>query len=90
MSSDDSIRIPPAFNGYSLPKSPQILKVLHVGNSFADQPISRLQLWFEKLGIQNVTYGIVMRAGGSLQQHLDSIINDEPYDENSAFEFIGM
>ena len=85
LSSDDSIRIPPAFNGYSLPKSPQILKVLHVGNSFADQPISRLQLWFEKLGIQNVTYGIVMRAGGSLQQHLDSIINDEPYDENSAF-----
>ncbi|MBM6657542.1 DUF4886 domain-containing protein [Bacteroides gallinaceum] len=81
----DSVRIPPAYNGYSLPKNPQTLKVLHVGNSFADQPISKLQMWLDALGIQNVIYGIVMRAGGSLQQHLDTIVNDTPYDENSAF-----
>lgn len=82
---EDSIKIAPSFNGYSMPKNPQTLKVLHVGNSFADQPISRLQLWLDNMGIQNVTYGIVMRASGTLQQHYNSIINDEPYDANSAF-----
>ena len=81
----NSMKIAPAFNGYSLPKNPQTLKVLHVGNSFADQPISKLQMWFDAMGIENVIYCIVMRAGGSLYQHYNSIINDEPYDENSAF-----
>lgn len=76
---------PPAFNGYALPKNPQTLKVLHVGNSFADQPISKLKLWLDALGIQNVTYGIVMRAGGTLQQHYNSIVYNEPYNEGSAF-----
>ena len=81
----NSMKIAPAFNGYSLPKNPQTLKVLHVGNSFADQPISKLRMWFDAMGIENVIYCIVMRAGGSLYQHYNSIINDEPYDENSAF-----
>ena len=65
--------IPIAFNGYSLPKNPTSLKILCVGNSFVDQPLSKLPMWLNGLGITQVTCGIVTKSGGSLQQHYEGL-----------------
>lgn len=65
--------LPTSYNGYSLPKNPASLKILSIGNSFADQPLSTLIKWLNNLGITQVTYGIVSKAGGTLEQHYNGL-----------------
>ena len=68
--------VPISFNGFSLPKKPTSLKILSVGNSFADQPLRTLIPWLNNLGIIQVTYGIISKSGGTLQQHYEGLTTE--------------
>lgn len=70
---DEAYLLSASYNGYSLPKNPASLKILSIGNSFADQPLSTLIQWLNNLGITQVTYGVVSKSGGTLQHHYDGL-----------------
>lgn len=70
------------YNGYPIPKNPTQLKVLMLGNSFSNLPSSTIERWLIALGIENVTWGLAVYAGCSLEKYYNDYIND-----TASFDF---
>lgn len=62
-----------SYNGYSLPRNPQTLRILSVGNSYVQVPMQRLTAWLSALGIMNVVYAYTYHSGASLSQYYNSV-----------------
>ena len=69
-------KIIPLFNGYSLPKNPNELKILCLANSYVQESSEALLNWLLAYSMTNVLFAFTYHAGCSLQMYDENFENN--------------
>ncbi|MCI1778350.1 MAG: DUF4886 domain-containing protein [Bacteroidales bacterium] len=73
-----SVHAQKIFDNPALPKKPDTLKILGIGNSFTEDGMAYLPQLLESAGIKNVKLGKLTYPGCSLSQHYDFYTHNNP------------